>query len=49
MAAHYVVHAHADFIECNCGHLAVTETDFDQHLAHMKQPYYTDANEDRAT
>lgn len=37
MNAHYVKHVHADFIECRCGHLAVTESDFDQHVAQMRR------------
>lgn len=45
-AGHIALHRHADFIECSCGHLCVTDSDFTEHLAEMERRWLQNRCED---
>jgi hypothetical protein len=44
-AGHIALHRHADFIECSCGHLAVTDSDFLQHVEEMDRRWQAEQDD----
>lgn len=46
-AGHIALHRHADFIECACGHLCVTDSDFVQHIEQMDREFLSRNSVDR--